>query len=124
MQGWVVGVARRNIIQQNRWANDKGMVRKNAGVWIDKQLSLYIHVSNIVSHCYKILKDIGSIKKFLERCHIEELVHAVIATRVDYCNSLLMNAGKNIIQKLQKLQKLCCTIGTRQEQALFCNLCS
>ena len=77
---------------------------KNVGVWIDKHLSLDIHVSNIVSHCYKILKDIGSIKKFLERCHIEELVHAVIATRVDYCNSLLMNADKKIIQKLQKLQ--------------------
>ena len=79
-------------------------VVKNVGVQIDKNLSMDNHVTNIVSHCYKILKDIGSIRKCLERKDLEELVHAVIASRLDYCNSLLMNVSQKNINKLQKLQ--------------------
>ena len=77
---------------------------KNVGVWIDKNLDMKKHVSNIVSHCYKILKDIGSIKKNLERSQVENLVHAVISSRLDYCNSLLLNVNKEHLFKLQKMQ--------------------
>ena len=77
---------------------------KNVGVWIDKNLDMNKHVSNIVSHCYKILKDIGRIRKNLEKNHIENLVHAVISTRLDYCNSLLVNIDKENLNKLQKVQ--------------------
>ena len=58
---------------------------KNVGVWIDKNLTMDKHVNHIVSHCYKILKDIGRIKKSLQRCHLEKLVHSVITSHVDYC---------------------------------------
>jgi hypothetical protein len=77
---------------------------KNVGVWIDKNLDMKNHVSNIVSHCYKILKNIGSIKKNLERYQVENLVHAVITSRLDYCNSLLLNINKEHLFKLQKMQ--------------------
>ena len=77
---------------------------KNVGVMIDKNLDLNKHVSHIVSHCYKILKDIGRIRKNLEKNHIENLVHAVISTRLDYCNSLLVNIDKDNLHKLQKVQ--------------------
>ena len=40
---------------------------KNVGVWIDKNLDLNKQVTNIASHCYKILKDIGCIKKNLDK---------------------------------------------------------
>ena len=77
---------------------------KNVGVWIDKNLTMDKHVNHIVSHCYKILKDIGSIKKSLQRCHLEKLVHSVITSRLDYCNSLFMNISKENLTKLQKVQ--------------------
>jgi exonuclease III len=77
---------------------------KNVGVWIDKNLTLDKHVNNIVSHCYKILKDIGSIKKSLQKEDLEKLVHAAISSRLDYCNGLLMNVGQELLRKLQKLQ--------------------
>ena len=62
------------------------------------------HVNHVVSNCYKILKDIGRIKRCLERSHIESLVHAVVSHRLDYCNSLLMNISRENIYKLQKVQ--------------------
>ena len=77
---------------------------KNVGVWLDKNLRLDKHINQSTSHCYKILKDIGRISKCLERCHLEKLVHAVISSRIDYCNSLFMNMNKEILRKFQKVQ--------------------
>ena len=36
---------------------------KNVGVWLDEQLNLKTHINKIVSHSYKLLKDIGRIRK-------------------------------------------------------------
>ena len=77
---------------------------KNVGVWIDKNLRMDKHVNSVVSHCYKILKDIGRIKKHLHKNHLERLIHAVISSKLDYCNSLLVNINKENLFKLQKVQ--------------------
>ena len=77
---------------------------KNVGVSIDCNLTMNKHVNSVVSHCYKILKDIGRIKKYLDRSDLEKLVHAVIANRLDYCNSLLVNMSKENLFKYQKVQ--------------------
>ena len=77
---------------------------KNVGVWLDRNLEMDKHVNHIVSHCYKILKDIGRIRKCLEQDHLEKEVHAVVSTRLDYCNSLFMNIKKENVYKLQKVQ--------------------
>ena len=77
---------------------------KNVGVWLDKNLTMSKQVNHIASHCFKILKDIGKIRKSLERDHLESLVHAVISGRLDYCNVLFMNISKENIFKLQKVQ--------------------
>ena len=49
-------------------------------------------------------KDIRQIKKFLEKENLEQLVHAVIVSRLDYCNSILYGTSHDNILKLQKLQ--------------------
>ena len=60
------------------------------------------HVNTVVSHCCKILKDIGRIKRFLSRQRLEQLIHA--SHRLDYCNSVLINISKENLFKLQKVQ--------------------
>ena len=77
---------------------------KNVGVWIDQNLSMEKHINSIVSHCYKILRDISRIKKYLKRKELEQIVHAVIIFRLDYCNSLFVNLNKEELFKLQKVQ--------------------
>jgi hypothetical protein len=77
---------------------------KNVGVWLDRNLRMDKHINQSTSHCYKILKDIGRISKCLERGHLERLVHAVISSRLDYCNSLFMNINKEDLYKFQKVQ--------------------
>ena len=77
---------------------------KNVGVWLDENLKMNKHINSVVSQCHKILRDIGRIKTYLQRSHLEQIVHAVISMRLDYCNSLFVNLPKEDLFKLQKVQ--------------------
>ena len=77
---------------------------KNLGFLMDKHLTMNTHVNSTVSHCYKLLSDIGKIRNILSDKHTEMLVHAVISTRMDYCNSLLYGINKTTLNKYQKVQ--------------------
>ena len=79
-------------------------VVKNVGFLLDKNMTLCKQVNKVVSHCYKLLKDIGSIRNTLTKKHTEMLVHSVITNRLDYCNSLYINLDAGNIFKLQKVQ--------------------
>ena len=74
------------------------------GVWVDQNLSMEKHINSVVSHSYKILRDISRIKKYLDRKDLEQIVHAVVIFRIDYCNSLFVNLSKEQLFKLQKVQ--------------------
>ena len=79
-------------------------VVKNVGVYLDNNLKMDKHVNNTVSHCYSLLKNIGRIRNILSNKHTEMLVHSVITSKLDYCNSLFINISKSNIFKLQKVQ--------------------
>ena len=87
---------------------------KNVGVVLDEQLNLKKHVNKIVSHSYKLLKDIGRVRNMLTETHTEMLVHSLISMRIDYCNSLFFNMPKNNIYKLQKVQNAAARLVTRK----------
>ena len=91
-------------------------VVKNVGVWVDKNLDLTCHVNKIVAHCYKVLKDIGSIRSVLSQKHTEMLGHAVTSSRLDYCNSLFMNMCKENLMKLQKVQNAAARLVVRKRK--------
>ena len=44
---------------------------------LDKNLNLDKHINKIVSHCYKLLKDLDKIRNVLSKKHTEMLVHAM-----------------------------------------------
>ena len=79
-------------------------VVKNVGVYLDKNLTMDKHINHISSHCYKLLKDIGRVKKCLQQSHLERLVHAVISSRLDYCNSLFVNLNKDNLSSYRKFK--------------------
>ena len=74
------------------------------GYTLDRHLNMDVQVNSLVSHCFKLLSDIGKIRYLLTKKHTELLVHAVISSRLDYCNSLLYGVTKEHIEKLQKVQ--------------------
>ena len=77
---------------------------KNLGVHLDPLLTFRSQISHVSSHCYQLLKSIGRIRNILSQNQIEILVHAVISSKIDYCNSVYYGINKNIISALQKVQ--------------------
>ena len=90
---------------------------KNVGIWLDRNLNFDKQVNLAVSHCYKMLKDIGSIRNSLERRDAETLVHAMISSKLDHCNSLLYGTNSETLHKPQKVQnaavRLICQVNKR-----------
>ena len=69
---------------------------RNLGVIFDSDVSFHKHVSNkyICKSCFYHIRDLRRI-----RCHIhlstaKTISNAIISSRLDYCNSLINNIGK------------------------------
>ena len=91
---------------------------KNVGVTLNCNMTLDAHINKVTSHSYKILRDIAQIKKFLSKGYLQTLVHAIVTSRLDYCNSLFTGLSQSNLEKLQKLQnraaKLICGFGSSE----------
>ena len=77
---------------------------KNVGFTLDKHLKMDKHVNKIVSHCFKLIKDLWCLRSFTSPKDMEILVNSSVTSRLDYCNSLFFNMAKSNFQKLQKVQ--------------------
>ena len=89
---------------------------KNVGVVLDKNLNFDKHVNKVVSHGFKLLKDIGRVRSVITTKHTEMLVHAVASSRLDYCNSLFFNMKKGNLFKLQKVQNAAARLVARKKK--------
>ena len=87
---------------------------KNVGLWLDKNLNFDYHVNKLVSYSFKLLKDIGRIRSLLSNKHTEMLVHAMIASRIDNCNSVLFGTSRRNLDKLQKVQNAAARLVVRK----------
>ena len=80
----------------------KGQV-KDLGVFSDKHKNLKCHISSICSGASFALRNIGKIRKHLDRATTERLVHAFVSSRLDKCNSLLFGLPLYQIECLQRI---------------------
>ena len=76
----------------------------NLGVTLDRFLNFDSYINSTVAYCYKLLKDVSSIRGLITQQQTEMLVHSIISSRLDYCNSLLYGLKKSSIDKFQKVQ--------------------
>ena len=77
---------------------------RNLGVYLDQELKMKDHVSQIVKSSYIHIRKIRSIKKFLSKDSLKTLVQCFILTRLDYCNSLLFGISEDSLDRLQRVQ--------------------
>ena len=64
-------------------------VAKNLGFWFDQQLSMVTNIKKRCSASYFYLHNIRRIRKKISVESTKLLVHALVTSRIDYCNSLL-----------------------------------
>ena len=78
-------------------------VVRNLSSWFDSQLSMSTHISKLCSSTFFHLHNISRIRKFLSRVETKSLVHALVTSRVDYCNSLLYGLPASQLSKVQRV---------------------
>lgn len=76
---------------------------KNIGVVFDPALRFDKHINIIVRDCNFHLRNLSLIKRFLDKKSLSTLIHSLISSRVDYCNSLFLSLPKGQLKKLQQV---------------------
>ena len=77
---------------------------RNLGVTMTDTLSMDKHITNICRSANIELRRIASIRHLLTIDSTKTLVHSLVLSKLDYCNSLLSNIPKVQIDRLQKIQ--------------------
>ena len=87
---------------------------KNLGCWFERQLSMVTNINKICSASYFYLHNVRRIRKFLSVESTKLLVHVLLTSQIDYCNSLLYGLPQTRLSKLQCVQntatRLICNI--------------
>ena len=77
---------------------------RNIGAIFDTTMSMLPHVNNVCKSAFYHLRNISCLRKNLSTQTTEILIHAIITSKLDHCNSLLYNVATNVIEKLQLVQ--------------------
>ena len=77
---------------------------RNLGFTISSDMSLDKHISLVCRSAYFELYRISSIRHFLSAKITNTLICAYVLSKLDYCNSLLANCPKYLLDKLQRVQ--------------------
>jgi hypothetical protein len=89
---------------------------RNLGCMFDHAAKMEEHIKLVCRSCYFHLRNIGAIRSMLTREAAEKLMHAFISSRLDNCNSLLINIPDGLIQKLQRVQNTAARIVLRKSK--------
>ena len=100
----------RNVFVEDFGEVDFGDIRlvphdsaKNLGVVLDSTLSFRAHVDSIVKACNFHIRNLHMIKDFINRKNLVTLVHSLIISKVDYCNSLFLGLPNITLRKVQSI---------------------
>ncbi len=86
---------------------------RNLGVMFDDEMNFECQIRSICRAANLHLRNISAVRPFLTESAAEQLVHAFITSRLDYCNSLLYGLPDYKIQRLQRLQNTAARIIVR-----------
>ena len=77
---------------------------KYLGVWFDSQLTLDKHISSKCSSAIYNIRNIASIRRFINLDTAKLLATSLVLTHLDYSNSILAGLPKKSISKMQRVQ--------------------
>ena len=83
---------------------------RNLGYHMDQLLKNGPHINKLVSNLYLQLKNIHKICRKLDQKSSKTIIQAIIQSRLDYCNSLLLGTPEFQLNKFQQIQNMACRI--------------
>ena len=77
---------------------------RNLGFFLDKNLNMNVHVTNLRKSCYNEIRKISHIRPYInEKCTIK-LVISLVLSKLDYCNCVMYGMSEDNFYKLQLIQ--------------------
>ena len=86
---------------------------RNLGVHMDQHLTMTHRVTAVCAACNYHLYRLSSIRHYLTTEATKSAVNALVTSRLDYCNSLLVNLPASQILQLQRVQNNAARLITR-----------
>ena len=86
---------------------------KNLGIVMDASMTMENHISKITSTSSFHLRNIRSIRKYINKSAAEQLVHSFITSRLDLGNSLLYGLPQKHLHRLQLIQNTAARVITK-----------
>ena len=83
---------------------------RNLGMYFDSELKLTVHINKLASSSFATLQNVAHIRNHLDIPTTKTIVQALVTSKLDYCNSLLLGIPKYNIDKLQRIQNIACRI--------------
>ena len=97
-----------NLLERSGFYIDNDFIEfsksaRNLGVLIDNGLTLSEHLDGVVRSATHHLRKIASIKKYLNVSSLKTLVHNLVISRLDYCNSLYYALPNTQLSRIQMI---------------------
>src|SRR6266536_3466157 len=73
------------------------------GMTLDSELTMKEHVKRLSKLCFYHLRQLRVVRKSVTEQACVALVHAFVASRLDYCNSLLYGISDSLVNSLQSI---------------------
>ena len=86
---------------------------RNLGVIFDQDFNFRLHVSQVCRSCFYHIRDIRRIRRYLNLENAKTLAHAMVTSRLDYCNSLLYGIADKDVNRLQRVQNCLARVVTK-----------
>ena len=80
---------------------------KNLGMTIDSSLNFKCQINNLVKVCNYNIRNLYAVRKYLNKETLTGLVHSLIMSHVDYCNSLYLGLPNYVLKKIQTILNKC-----------------
>ena len=77
---------------------------KNLGIIFDKEMTLQEHVNYVCKRGFYHVRDLFSLRKFLNQKETNTAAHAFVTSILDYGNSLFYGISGYLVEKMQVLQ--------------------
>lgn len=78
----------------------------NLGVYLNEELTLETHVNKTVGTCFSLIRVLRKLLPLLPAQMRSLVIRSVILSRLDYCNSLLLESPKFRTGRLQRIQNM------------------
>ena len=85
---------------------------RDLGIEMDATLSFDEHITNTVSSCFASLCQINRIKHLFDSKSSENVIHALVFSRLFYCSPVWSSTSKKNVSKLQSVQNFSARVVT------------